>query len=184
MPIHKATVAAAIRKYGALEDEGLLQALKIDEKKWSEEEIDELYEAITANQASEKAQADARQLAIDIAKAGNPGQPAGEAKPPSVNGGKLTVEKKLYDKWRGSWMPYEKMNNPATGKDIVITWRFERSGMSPNKTDIRLTEDQAKLFNSGKQLRSMNTPTEQLFPAGQTADIFDRLANPFLVTKV
>jgi hypothetical protein len=157
--MHANALSAAVKRHGHLASKAaeLTEALKADPKGFSEDEIQEIFTAIT------------EPVGVNKALNGLPAAPAG---------------KQLYDKWRGSWVPTKTIRNPFSGQDMVIQWRFDRLEQKANKTNIPLTEREAELFNTTRRLQSATTPTEQLYLAGTAEPIFDNLPNPFEVQTV
>lgn len=155
--MHGNTLKAAVTKHGHLSGDELAKALREDPKDYNEAEQREIYDAIGDQ---------IRQQLKDM----------GTNEGPQVAPGKA-----LYDKWRGSWVPVDIVTNPFDGTKMVITWRFDRLETKPNKTNIPLTPRQAELFNTSRQLEAAITPTEQLYPAGDTTPIYHRKPNPFQV---
>lgn len=151
--LHHKTIASAVEKYGHLAPRAahLIEALKADEKAWTEEQVQEIFTAITSPKEGKS-------------------EVKENVQPPTLN--------RLFDKWPGMWKAHKGVKD-AKGETFVTEWLFVTEGEAPNKTGIPLAQQQADLFNITRQLRQGKTRTEQLYPAGTKDEIIDVVAKPF-----
>ncbi len=92
------------------------------------------------------------------------------------HGNPMLKGKRFYNILRGKWIPLEAITGPD-GKEIVVLWEFEKEG-KPTRTGVPMEPDRAKAFNNARQLRSVNTYTEQMVLVGDESPIYDELPDP------
>lgn len=127
--MHHTQLKAAVSKYLPMIEQGtsteeIMEALALDEKGYSAEDINKIMEALTAPDAGKKPDP-----AKEVKQA--------EEKPTTIN--------KVYEEWKVKAVVSQKLNLETGEKDRIVT--FEKDAQAPiRKTSI--SPDKAEILNT------------------------------------
>lgn len=138
--MHKTKLKAAVDRYAGqgLKPTALLDALQTDDKNYSEEEIDEIFEAIKEQQ-----------------------RPA--PSPPQTDVATDAGGYVICDIWHGSWRVTRTMLNPLTGRRVGIAFEFQKSG-TVKREKIKVERRRMEALNHGAHMNVEGTTVEQIIP--------------------
>jgi len=130
---------AAVAKYAGedLKPTQLLEALKVDEKAYTPEEIDEIFDAVLLEK--------------------NPKAELRETEPaePYI----------ICDIWHGTWEATEWMRNPLTGGQAPIKFNFVKQG-KVKREKVKVEPRRMGALNSASHINITGVVIEQFIPAG------------------
>lgn len=146
--MHKTKLKAAVDRYAdkELKASQLLEAIKEDDKEFTDEEVDEIFEAVmqqripahspTHNQVAAAVEGVKTQLAVGYI---------------------------MCDIWHGSWMVTKTMLNPMTGRRVGIAFEFTKAGGAKRK-DVKVEQRRMDALNTAAQLHVTGVTVEQIIP--------------------
>jgi hypothetical protein len=139
---------SAVNRYAGedLKPTQLLAALQADDKKYTPEEVDEIFEAVMAEK-----------------KAG----PAAQPDPAAVQPGANSQPEHPYvvcDIWHGSWVATDRMMNPRTGQFTNIEFVFEKKGGGASRKGIKVERRRMDALNEAAHINITGVNVEQLIP--------------------
>lgn len=144
--MHHTRLKAAVTRYAGEEMKAtqLLEAIKADEKGYSTEEIDEIFEAIMLEK--------------------NPkGAAASVEKDPVKELPGLAAPYVVCDIWHGSWVATDWMTNPLTGQRAAIAFDFLKSG-KVKREKVKVEQRRMEALNNSAHLNVPGIIIEQFLP--------------------
>ena len=152
--MHKTRLNAAVDRYvdQNLMPTALLTALQEDEKGYSEEEINEIFQAILE-----------RKLPQTNGTTGQ--QPAAVATEPINAPAKaaLAVGYVVANIWHGSWKITKTMLNPMTGRRVGIAFEFLKAGAA-KREGVKIEQRRMEALNLGAHINVEGITIEQIIP--------------------
>lgn len=152
--MHKTKLKAAVDRYADLElrPVALLEAIRADEKGYSEEEAGEILEAIlAANLPGPETVLNSQHSKVSI---GDNDAPAPFKSP---------VEYIVCDIWKGQWESMEWMINPLTGQRAAIAFNFVKS-LKATRKNVKVESHRMTEFNEARYINITGIAIEQLIP--------------------
>lgn len=149
--MHHTRLKAAVARYvdEEMKPTQLLEAIRADDKEYTPEEVDEIFEAIMLEK--------------------NPKTPD---KDPALENKKvlaLAVSYVVCDIWHGSWVVTKSMRNPLTGQNTPIAFNFLKSG-SAKREKVKVEQRRMDALNEGAHINIPGIVVEQLIPVGHKGE--------------
>jgi len=145
--MHHTRLKAAIARYAEedLKATQLLAALQADDKEYTTEEVDEIFEAILLEKKTPSEQT-------------NPGTAADHGLASPAAPGYVVC-----DIWHGSWVATDWMINPMTGQRAAIAFNFLKSGAA-KRQKVKVEPRRMEALNGGAHLNITGVIVEQFIP--------------------